>query len=82
MVLERERATYFQKLPELLVHEGKYVVIHGEDIIGIVDTLNDALYLGYDRFINEPFMARQIQKTEPVLFSSRALRPCPYSPDR
>jgi hypothetical protein len=82
MALERELATYRRKLPELLANEGKFVVIHGEDVIGIVDTLDEALRLGYDRFINEPFMARPIRRTEPVLFSSRALRPCPFSPDR
>jgi hypothetical protein len=81
MALERELATYRRRLPELLANEGKFVVIHGDDVIGIVDTLDAALYLGYDRFINEPFMARQIRKTEPVLFSSRSLRPCPSLPD-
>ena len=77
MALEIEIATYQQKLPELLSSKGKYVVIHGEEVIGIRDNLEEALRLGYERFLKEPFLARQIRETEPVLFSSRSLRPCP-----
>ena len=77
MALEREIETYRRKLPELLTHEGKYVVIHEEDIIGTFDGLGDALRAGYERFLNEAFLVRQISKEEKVLYTPRNLRPCP-----
>jgi hypothetical protein len=77
MVLEREIETYRRKLPELLAHKGKYVVIHGDELAGTFDGFEDALRLGYERFGNEPFLVREIRETEKVLFSSRSIRPCP-----
>lgn len=68
MVLEREVATYREKLPELLQHEGKYVLIHGSSVIGVFATYADALNQGYHRFGLEPFMVRQVHATEPVIF--------------
>ncbi len=79
MALEREIETYRHKLSELLANEGKYVVIRGEEVLGVRDNLDEALRLGYDTSTTEPFLARRISKTEPVLFSSRSLRPCPSS---
>jgi hypothetical protein len=77
MALENEIETYHRKLPELLPDKGKYVVIHGDEVVGIRDTLNEALALGYERFLGEPFLVRKIQETDPMLISSRSLRPCP-----
>jgi hypothetical protein len=77
MVLEREIETYRGKLPELLAHKGKYVVIHGDEVAGTFDGFEDALRHGYERFGNEPFLVREIRDTEKVLFSSRSIRPCP-----
>ena len=77
MALEKEIETYTRKLPELLRDKGKFVVIHGEEVVGIRDSFKDALALGYERFLRESFLVREIQETEPVLISSRSLRPCP-----
>lgn len=77
MSLERELETYRRKLPELLADEGKYVVIHGDEVLGVRENLTEALDLGHERFITEPFLARKIQEKEPILFSSRSLRSCP-----
>ncbi len=82
MTLEREIATYHRKLPELLADQGKFVIIHGEDIIGIFDGMEDALRAGYERFLHEPFLMRQIREEERILYTSRNLRPCPSSTDR
>lgn len=79
MALEREIETYRNKLPELLANEGKYVVIHGEEIVGTFDGLGDALRAGYERFLNEAFLVRQVSKEEKVLYLPRNLRPCPSS---
>jgi hypothetical protein len=77
MALEREIETYRHKLPELLANKGKFVVIHGEEVIGIFDGLEDALTAGYERFLDEPFLVREIREEEPILYTSRSLRPCP-----
>jgi hypothetical protein len=82
MPLEREIETYRRKLPELLAQKGKYVVIHAEDVIGTFDGLGDALRAGYERFLNEPFLVRQIAEDEPVFHITRNLRPCQSSPER
>ncbi|MCI0461643.1 MAG: hypothetical protein L0Z62_32230 [Gemmataceae bacterium] len=82
MALEREIETYRRKLPELLADKGKFVVIHGEEVIGIFDAINDALRAGYERFLDEPFLVRAIQETEPILYTSRSLRPCQSSTDQ
>jgi hypothetical protein len=74
MELERETATYWAKLPELAeTSERKFVVIHGDEIAGIVDTYRDALALGYDRFEPGEFMVKQILRAEPILYFTRDL---------
>lgn len=75
MALERELATYRAKLPELASHEGKYALIHGEDVIGTFATYEDALRQGYREFGLEPFMVKQVQSTERILFVAQALSP-------
>src|SRR5947209_13092637 len=82
MSLEREIETYRLKLPELLAHKGKYVVIYGEEILGTFDGLGDAMRAGYHRTLEEPFLVRRIAEEEPVLVSTRNLRPCPSSQDK
>jgi len=77
MVLEREIKTYHDKLTELLPHKGKFVVIHGEQVVGIFDGFEDALRAGYERCGNEPFLVREIREAQTVLYSSRSVRPCP-----
>lgn len=77
MALEKEIETYHRKLPELLLDKGKYVVIHGDEVVGIRDSFKEALALGYERFLREPFLVREIQEIDAVLVSSRSLRPCP-----
>ncbi len=76
MALEQEIATYRRKLPELLAHEGKFVVIHGEEVAGFCDSLSAALELGYERYLDKAFLAREVSKTEKVL-TMRRLRSCP-----
>jgi hypothetical protein len=77
MALERELETYRLKLPELLAHKGKFVVIHGEEVVGVFDGFEDALRRGYERFHDESFLVREIRETEKILFSARSVRPCP-----
>jgi hypothetical protein len=76
MALEKELATYQAKLPELLAHEGKFVLIHGEDVAGLWDTYEDALKAGYERFKLDAFLVKRIQGVEQVQFFTRDLASC------
>ncbi|HLH16532.1 MAG TPA: hypothetical protein VKX45_04900 [Bryobacteraceae bacterium] len=71
MALERELQTYKQRLPELLQNEGKFVLIHGDDIVDVYGTYEDALKEGYARFGLDPFLVKQIQSVEQIHFISR-----------
>lgn len=71
MALEKERATYNSKLPELAQHEGKFVLIHGEEIVDFFSTYEDAIKSGYQKFKLEPFLVKQVHASEPVFFISR-----------
>ncbi len=55
MALERELQTYQQRLPELLQNEGKFVLIHGDDVVDVYGTYEDALKEGYAQFKLDPF---------------------------
>jgi hypothetical protein len=74
MALERELAVYNEHLMELLPSEGKYVVIKGEQILGVYDSLDDALGAGYDRFGDVDFLVKQIHAVEPIEYFSRDIR--------
>ena len=43
MALEKEIETYNRELPNLLAEQGKFVVIHGDKIIGTFVSYEDAL---------------------------------------
>ena len=73
MALERELQTYKQRLPELLQNEGKFVLIHGDDIVDVYGTYEDALKEGYARFKLEPFLVKQIESIEQIHFISRLI---------
>jgi hypothetical protein len=65
MILDREMAVYRAKLPQLLEKDaGRYVLIHGDDVIGIWDTQLQAVNEGYDRWLFEPFLVKQIVANE------------------
>ena len=68
MELEREMETYHRLLPELLVNEGKFAVIYGDELIAVRETYEDALREGYRRFHRAPFMVTEITAEEPIHF--------------
>jgi len=50
-LLANELATYERHKEELVgVHEGKFVLVHGDEIAGVWDTYQDALAAGYKEF--------------------------------
>jgi hypothetical protein len=76
MALETELATYKRKLPEWREHEGKFVLIHGADVVDFFSSYEDAIKVGYDKFKLEPFLVKQIQTVEVVQFITRFADPC------
>ena len=79
MALEKELETYKNKLTELLVNEGKFVLIHGDEVVDVYGTYEDTIKEGYAKFKLSPFLVKQIQSVEQVQFISR-LVPCHTSP--
>jgi hypothetical protein len=69
MILDREMAVYRAKLPELLEKDaGRYVLIHGDDVIGIWDTQAQAIDEGYERWLFEAFLVKKIVANEQPIF--------------
>lgn len=70
--LDKDLETYREKLPSLLLSEGKFALVHGGEIVGTFDTYADALAEGYKQFKLEPFLVKQIQAVEQAHFIARA----------
>jgi hypothetical protein len=76
MALEKELGTYQNKLQELIPNEGKFVLIHGDQVAGIWETYEDALQAGYQRFGLEPFLVKRIQWSETIQNFTRDIPLC------
>jgi len=77
MALEKELEIYLSKLPELKTeNEGKFVLIHGDQVIDIFSSYDDAIKAGYGQFGLKPFLVKQIHALEPAEFISRLVDPC------
>ena len=76
MALEKELETYKAQLPVMSANHGKYVVIHGDQVVGIFEAYGDAIKKGPDDFGLKPFLVKQIQVMEQVQFISRLVAPC------
>jgi hypothetical protein len=75
MALEQEIATYRSKIGTLKEHEGKFVLIQGDQVIDFFSTYEDAIKSGYQRFKLDPFLVKQVAATEPVFFLTRSVVP-------
>lgn len=73
MELEREIETYREILESLLPENlGKFVIIHGKDIIGIMDTYEDALKEGYGKCgLDKPFLVKRIATEYTSMYFTR-----------
>ena len=77
MALEREVEIHEQRRAEWLAagQDGRWVVIHGPDVLGFFDSLDAAAEAGYQQFgLSELFMVRQVsQPHAPIRVSRRAV---------
>lgn len=71
--LKIEIETYQQHLPQLLSDEGKYALVHGQDLEGVFDTYADALKAGYEKHGLKPFLVKRISAVETVAYFTRAM---------
>ena len=61
MVLERENTYFNDHRGELVAqHEGQFVLIHGDDLVGWYQSYDDAFTAGIQTIGNEPFLIRQV----------------------
>jgi hypothetical protein len=64
-VLEKEWEIYEQQRTRLLAaHEGKFVVIHDNEVLGVYESRSEAHRAGYQRFGRVPFLVHEIVATE------------------
>jgi hypothetical protein len=75
-LLEKEIQTYKDNLPSLTAEEGKFILIKGDQIIGLFETYEDAIKAGYEQFELEPFLVKQIHAMEQVQVVTRLLSSC------
>jgi hypothetical protein len=73
MALEKEIETYNRELKSLLLHEGKFVVISVDQVLGIYSTYEDAIKIGYEKCGMKPFLVKKVQAIEQVQYFSRDL---------
>jgi hypothetical protein len=73
--LTRELKAYEANLGNLLAtQEGKYVLLHGDDVLGVFDNQMDAINWGYKELGNVPFLVKNISKLDiPLSFVSNLL---------
>lgn len=72
MALEKELETFKNRLPELKAeHVGKFVLIHGDDVVNVFSSYDDAINAGYSQFGLSPFLVKQVQIVEQSQFISR-----------
>ena len=74
-VLSVELETYEAERSSLLgSHEGKFVLIHREKVLGTFDSQMDAISWGYRELGNVPFLVKQVLKVDvPLSFVSNVL---------
>jgi len=67
MALEKELELFAKMKAELLKnHEGKFVLIRGEEFIGTYDSADNAYTEGVKRFGCETFLVKKISEQEEV----------------
>jgi len=74
-LLETELNTYREQFEALVAqHERKFVVVHGDEVLGAFDTQLDAVSWGYRQLGNIPFLVKQVMRVEtPLSFVSNLL---------
>jgi hypothetical protein len=68
-MLDIERKYFEKNMPEWLHrHSGKFVLIKGEELVGIFDKVEDALAEGARRFGTDSFLVRLVEESEETIY--------------
>ena len=63
-----EKKAYENALPDLLKEEGKFALVKGENVVGVYESYEDALKVGYEKFGLESFFIKRIQQIEEPIY--------------
>ncbi len=65
----RECQTFRRELPRLLEqgHEGKWVLIKGDELIGLFATLDEGYLFGREQFQFQPFIVQPVREWQPLM---------------
>ena len=55
--------------------QGQFVLIKGEQLVGVYATREEAMLEGYQRFLRQAFLVHQVQEREPLLRCTRMFHP-------
>jgi hypothetical protein len=67
IILDRESAVYDANFRDWLgEHEGEYVLIKGDEVVGFFEARDDAIRTGYERFGVVPIFVKEVTAVEPV----------------
>lgn len=70
MQLNQEREFYEAHKPDLLQkHRGQFVLIKGDQLVGVFQSAESAYLAGLEKFGVEAFLVRQVLEAEPVGFA-------------
>lgn len=74
-VLSVELKTYEANFESLIgAHDGKFVLIHKNKVLGTFDSQMDAVMWGYRELGNTPFLVKQVTKVDiPLSFVSNLI---------
>ena len=64
----RDELSFFESMKAqwLTAHEGKFVLIKGQELMGVFESQEQAYSVGLERLGNIPFLIKQVVKEEPV----------------
>jgi hypothetical protein len=69
MPLEKELEAFKKNLPEWSqTHGGKFVLVVGEELVGVYDDPETAYEIGIERFGNIPMLIKQVLPDEGTVF--------------
>jgi hypothetical protein len=75
MALENELKTYDANVSKWTDQAGKYVLIHGEEVVDFFAAYEDAIKAGYQKFGLDQFLVKQINAVGAVQYITRHVLP-------
>jgi hypothetical protein len=68
-VLENERKSFGANRKQwLALYAGKFILVKGEELIGVFDKPEDALAEGARRFGSDSFLVRQVKEADELVY--------------